>query len=670
MSDVRFYTKTAQCCGGGEFLVRQETFSDRLAGRPSNVLRRVGLRNQAVVDYKALSIINGNSRQYGVKVGVIGSRSRIGQAAQSAVSFAVPGDLSKLRSPIRSGAWSAITPGLPGGIGGGPKRQGRTHRCPEGYQYGGRFTDNRFSTCGAKLFDIPSPLGAAIGALRAAARAGRVTSNVQGRAITAGQYGGNVIDSRAPQIPRVGASNPRVASVKIKELVTDMGKPNIQATRMVRRDGFVLQPVVSAGVLRTIPDNRDMEGATYLTTLGDIGALGGNELGLLSNTGVSSVSWVLPGGSSISISKVRPLTVGERRKLGRTVNQAIKLPNANDPLARLRLVAEETGDGIAVRENFVGIQNPKKIVTTSNGRSVEKWVYELLMKKRGKQTASAPERETVSAASAKISNIDEAIAHLNKGGSLLDIAPSILQKVLSRQNIVKTQNGMIMGPNNKPLVQRTPAKKFGHLHAAFASDVQQHLGFESPDVAFIGKGDKRKYLIESSRAVISGFEPDRNKTFEDVSPADVATLFVADFLTGVDNRSKASVELSKGEGRTSVIAVDNPYPIVDLSSIKIVERSKNKIEEIAGLSGDGVYGKYFRALKAEQQTLFRQQLAKLISRAGRFQVREFKSRLKADGELSTGELQHLDILGKLFDPRLDILRGSLTQVIALLGGKK
>jgi hypothetical protein len=365
------------------------------------------------------------------------------------------------------------------------------------------------------------------------------------------------------------------------------------------------------------------------------------------------------------------LTVGERRKLGRTVNKAIATDNRNNPLARLRLVADETGDGIVVAESFVGIDNPKKIVTLKNGRTVEKWVAELLMKKR-KASASKPERDSSSmaAASAKINSLDEALAHLNKGGSPLDISPSILQQALTRRNLFKVEKGLFKTPNGSTYELRTAKKRFDHINMSLASDVQQHLGLESPDLAFVGKGDRRKFIMESVGSVVKGADVDRQKTLSDMSPADVATLMAADFLTGVDNRKASSIAILKDGDRSVMVAVDNPFAITELSKISVSKRTKMNVEELRSALADGVYGRYFQQLRQEQQVLFRQQLTKLITRAAKFNTSEFKQRLLADGEMSSGEKAHLEILALLYEARLSVLRGSLTQLTSLLGGKK
>ena len=69
------------------------------------------------------------------------------------------------------------------------------------------------------------------------------------------------------------------------------------------------------------------------------------------------------------------LTVGERRKLGRTVNTANSIDVSLDPTARLKYVANETGDGIKYTENFPNIKNPHQVIFRG-GKNREKWVDE------------------------------------------------------------------------------------------------------------------------------------------------------------------------------------------------------------------------------------------------------------------------------------------------------
>lgn len=176
---------------------------------------------QNVIDYKALAKRSGLTRKYSVKVGILGTHSTIGQGAQAIGSAVIPGNMSPSRSPVRSGAWAALTPGkprIPGGTGG----MNRSSRCPEGYQYGGRFTDSRFSTCGAKLFDIPSAIGLTIAVLRRIARGARAIAG-QSTPITGETPGESIVDSRRPQIPRVGNPNPAARMAAAKTLSLKLG---------------------------------------------------------------------------------------------------------------------------------------------------------------------------------------------------------------------------------------------------------------------------------------------------------------------------------------------------------------------------------------------------------------------------------------------------------------
>ena len=335
---------------------------------PNNILRLYAPNKKEIMQFKAISLVTGYSRknrnEYQKKV-----------LGQTLLTRAIPGDSDRVRSPIRSAAFRAITPGRPG-VGGSLPGENRASRCPEGYQYGGRFTNSQLSTCGAKLFDIPSAIGLSISALKKIGRS--LTTKPQvAKPLTPGEYG-EIQQGRQPVIliPKVAGVSRAVRTAKAASLVTEMGNSNGRFTRMVRRDGFSLQPVVPASVLRTIPDNRDMEGAHYIQSIMGQSEMGGEELGLLSNTGIQKLTYVLPGGSNISLEKVRELTVGERRKLGRTVNTANSISIANDPAARLKYVANETGDGMGYTENFVNIRNPHQIVG-DGAKTREKWVNEV-----------------------------------------------------------------------------------------------------------------------------------------------------------------------------------------------------------------------------------------------------------------------------------------------------
>ena len=183
-----------------------------------------------------------------------------------------------------------------------------------------------------KLFDIPG-LGRAIGAAAGASRA----YDSEGKPTTPGLY---LEEQRGRKpnilIPKVGGISRKAMMANIEALVTELGKSDKRMYRLVRKDGFVLEPVVPASVLRVIPDNRNMEGSAYVMSALSRNDFGRDEMGMRSNSVVNKLVYVMPGGSTVSISKNRELSVGERRRLGRLVASASSKKSDTDPLAPIR----------------------------------------------------------------------------------------------------------------------------------------------------------------------------------------------------------------------------------------------------------------------------------------------------------------------------------------------
>lgn len=660
-----------------KYVKRRISFiSQKSALSNKSIIKRRLNGDQNLIDYKALSKRSGLTRKYDVKAGLLGTHSPIGQGLQAIGSTVIPGNMSPIRSPIRSGGWRAITPGKPNIPGRAPGGDG-VSRCPEGYQYGGRFTDNRLSTCGAKLFDLPSPLGLAIGALRRVARGAIQAARGESTPITGEAMPQSIVQSRRPQIPRVGNDN-RVASVSAaRNLVSEIGRVDKPVARMVRRDGFVLEPVVSAQVLRAIPDNRDMEGATYLLSIQNTDQIGGQELGLLSNTGITKLTYVLPGGSQINLEKKRPLTVGERRKLGRTVNSAAKIDVSNDPTARLKEVVNQTGDGIGYSENFVNIKNPNESVD-KNGKTIPRWADELFGKgKKAKPLAeSGRETDSESQIGKQITDLDRAVALITEGGKLSDIDPAILGQAISRSNAFKIEKldgkrSIVYGPNGSRYILHSPSGENEHIGQRVASDFQQFMGLESPDVFFVGTGSKRKYMVEDPGSIIRGSRVDRRKTFSDYEPSDVAKMLVSDWITDQRVRDPGSiVPVSNGEITRPVVTNNYTSALTDLDKIKIRERTKMTINDFMKSPGNDKYMSYFQQLKKQQQLAFRREIDALLLRARKFNFTQLKARLYSDGHLSGAEKAHLEIVGQIIETRINVYENSKNTLLEIFGALK
>lgn len=651
------------CCPDSEVTKTRVVFAHGKTS-PQNIMRSYGATRQEIISFKALIKRGGRGREFEFKrIGTVASNSPVLQGVQAVGSIATPGNFSVIRSPIRSAISRTLTPGVPGMMGRESWRDG-VSRCPEGYQYGGRFTDNQFSTCGQKLFALPGPLGAAISLLRRAGRAlNPPTAAVSSTVLGPGQQPGNIVQSRAPQIPKVTMSNPQRALAEVRKLVKPLGAVDQPTARMVRRDGFVLEPVVPPSVLRTIPDNRDMEGATYLMSMSSPDAIGKDELGLLSNTGITSLKYVLPGGSVLTLEKRRQLTVGERRKLGRTVNAAMEADNSKDPSARLKMVATETGEGIGYSESFVGIAKPNEI--GDDGK--QRWATAAFKKRSTRRVAEeAPEEptrepETTAPIGKDITTLAAAVAHIQRGGSLSDISPNILQQALSKSSQIKrdkisnTQTMLTM-PNGDKYIERKSKSDYEALAQRFATEIQRHLGLESPNISFIGTGDGRDYLVEDSMTALKGAKVDAEASFSSAPWQEVMRLMVADLLTDMGNRNSASIEIADYNGAKKIIPVSNDgVGLTELSKISIRERTEASINDLLRPSEAQLYQQYFKQLKEAQRAQQLQFIATLIQRARAFNFTNFKSRLYTDGKLTAGEKIHLNILDTLYTTRLEKL---------------
>ena len=129
-----------------------------IAGRQSAVEMKTALFSM----YNQSVVVNGNVSEK--RVGIFGGSSRLAQGVQAVGTMITPGDLSDIRSPVRSQIFETLTPGGGRGLpnlprivrrrrGGGARNK---FRCPPGFQNGGTFTNSQFSTCGAQILGIPT----------------------------------------------------------------------------------------------------------------------------------------------------------------------------------------------------------------------------------------------------------------------------------------------------------------------------------------------------------------------------------------------------------------------------------------------------------------------------------------------------------------------------------
>lgn len=323
-----------------------------------------------------------------IKAGLIGSGNPLGRAAQAVGSVVTPGNSSSFTTPIRSRVYGALIPG--GGNGAlsrlKPNRK-RQARCPAGFEFGGRFTDNRFSTCGAQLFEIPGPLALLARAVRRLvdpklpqARQENLSEVLEG-APTAAR---TIQISRMAQIPRTGAFQKDKFNRSVADSIKLLkGAPKGEG-RMIRRDGVILRPVVPSSVLRSFSENPDMKDGAMIRAIQLPADIGADDLALLGGPSMSKIAFVAPNGVTVSIERSRPFTIGEKRKFPRMINSLAESSNKDNIIENIEDFAKNSDGAFRFIADTGDIPDALELVKYTGADGVERtatrWIYETFIK--------------------------------------------------------------------------------------------------------------------------------------------------------------------------------------------------------------------------------------------------------------------------------------------------
>ena len=630
------------------------------------------------------------------KVGLVSSRSSAGRAAQGLASFAIPGDMSDIRSPVRSTVYEVITPGGGGGrnrrnllgarIGGSRGSAASGLRCPAGFEFGGRFATRGFGNCGRRLFDAPGGGRSGAGGTSATALVGLLRR--EGRRIGGGNYDGRAVQiQRNAEIPRVAAANEEKFNQGVSRSVAALGNPDVDGVLLVRRDGQVLRSAVSANVLSGVSKNPDMQDGALISAVTTPATMGNDEVPTLWKSGVRKVALALPGGGSISVARSGDLNEAGKRRLARAWAKSSNDSDGEyDYGLRLRRLVEESDGLLTYEETFPNIDKPDDTVTIAeignedNLLTVQRWVLKTYLEKNAPGRADDAKRSwkevdvvstNASVESEGIPDLAAAVAHLKANKDPYEVPAPLLEDAISRSKVFRSRKVR----DGVTILERADGKQwyrissddqsYRHIAERVSADVQGALGLEPPPVKFLGDGAKRDVLVAHPN------NTGRQARRSGVASLDYRDLFrmvVADWLTDNRDRSPGSL-LSIGTGdRSRVIPTSNGRSaLAGLSTDELERRRALTLGDFAGQSLNARAAERFRNLASAQRKILLELYTEMLERASNFNWDDYTSRLGLDGELSPGEKAHLELVKRLFERRLKQLQSGRKRFLSTMG---
>lgn len=647
--------------------------------------------SRSLVNYKGMLLrsIFSNEDQ---KVGLFGSRSRLGQTAQAVGTIGLPGDTSEIRRPVRSRLYAAATPG-----GGGnqspirraiglarratPNRQGPL-RCPVGYEFGGRFASKNFRNCGRQLFDLPGGVGIGIG--RGIGLLGLLKR--EGTPVNFNDLNSPTVQiQRAAQIARVGAAkdSERIKAVEVG--IAALSDPAVRGGLLVRKDGSTLRTKVSNDVLGTIRENPDMEGASLISAAKAPTEIGDNGVASIWIGNVKSVSYALPGGGSITVERKSDLSNGEKRILTKAWTATATADfGKNNHGARIRDIVEKSNGTLTYNEKFPNIDNPNDVVTvaevgnTKNRASVQRWVFDTFMadnapgrgankpfKEIGKTSTKTP------VASAEISALGDAVKHLDENGAPEEVPSDILEQALDKTKTftirkIRPDVTVLERGDGKSWYRTQSSGDYAHIAERVSSDIHAALGLENTSVTFIGKGTRRDYLVGNPQNELDASP--MSVPVSDLPAEDLLRMSVSDWLLDQRDRNPSSMRMiKKGDQEKLLLGRGDLSVLAGLSPEELNRRRNMVLEDYLKENRISGSSKKFSTLSRQQRAAILAVYEDLLKKATEFNWNDYSTRLSLDGQFSPAEKAHLELIKTIFTQRLQTLRSAKKRYLQIIG---
>jgi hypothetical protein len=663
-----------------------------MTGADEAELRTKGALLRHRTNFRVAMLLKRSTEQ---KTGLVSSQSGSGRALQSVASFVTPGDMSKLRNPVRSAAVGAVTPGGGGGLGpriggggglGAASAAARILRCPTGFANGGQYTTRGYANCGRQLFETPGPVDD-VGPKKLGAGKGPDFGLVglldtEGRRVV----GASANDLRAVQIQR-NAQIPRVAAARngdrlnaVDNAVQRVAADAEKSSLMVRRDGVTLKPSVTPDILGNVRNNPDMNGATFITNAPDPSKMAEGEVPLLWKANALSTVVALPGNNTITMTRTRDLTAADKRRLTRSWAKQPEQAEFEFG-ARLRNLANSSGGALAYTEKL-SVDNPNEMVRIGDGkgqqRNVRRWVYDTYLastaparNKRSPWDELSSTSSSTDSTDFSLSNVAEATALLREGGPIESVPSKFLDAALTRSMAfrrTKVRDGVeaLDRPDGTRYYRTEPTKDLGAVAARVGTDVRSTLGLPPVTAKFAGDGPQRS-LIFSAPGNIGGARVNRAKPLDQISAEQLLRLSVADWLTDHVDRSPGTITpLDSGSKTLAYVTPDVHRAVLTLAEKRrLADRRQLKLGNF--YQPDNIYERSLSKVSPRQQQGLPAILDDIIKQAAEFDWAEYRTRLELDGALSSQEKSHVTMMQAIYEDRLTMLRAAKQAYLRTVG---
>lgn len=623
-----------------------------------------------------------------LKTGLVGSKDPVLQAAQAVGSYVTPGDLGRIRSPVRSVAARALTPG--GGSSGGHNapslgraigRAAQLLRCPTGYQNGGRFSNRALDNCGQQIFDVPGVEAPGSSAGRRSQTAVRTVIgglNPPSRVSTigSGRYGLNDNISRMANVPHVGALDKAKMEASSLPAIAAAGSAKADFVRLVRRDGVALQANVPIAKLAAQKNNVDMQGGTIISRASSFTGIGKDEVSLLTN-GVGSIRLVTPGGHEIRLDTTGNMSSLEASKIRREWGTISRAATPDSGVLSLQKLAEVSNGKLSYSEKFNNIENPNEIVKIErNGeqRSVPRWAFMAYF------ADTAPGRDSKSqawkevgvvaqtdneAVSKTVLTMPEAVKNISNNGSLNEIPTSLIEGIVHNLKLFKTTDN---GNGYKTVVRKNgdrfsifDGKNTSVLSEKVYADIGKTLGVATLDIRIGESRAQRMALASTPESSVPGAKLSSDYSLADAKPADLLRIALTDYLFGREGRNPGSISVVADGNKVTPVAM--PFGTAGENLTAAIVRKPQEI-----LTTDGSWTRQFTASpgKLAQQSI-EKMYSDLLKTATEFDWEAYLARLGLSGDLSDADKTHLEIVKRLYNARLVQLRASQKSIMRIIG---